>query len=77
MSYGRPERQTVSIGGQSARKVVLPMGIVTDERICGGAEYALGVHTFLQYLQKPELLELSPEEEDARRAAPKAEVAPA
>ncbi|MGI6239194.1 MAG: hypothetical protein ACOYI5_06160 [Christensenellales bacterium] len=77
LSYGRPERQVVSVGGQSARKVVLPLGIVTDERICGGAEYALGVHTFLQYLQKPELLELSPEEEDARRAAPKAGVAPA
>lgn len=69
LSFGRPERQTVLSGGQGVRKIVLPMGFVTDERICGGAEYAIAVHTFLNYLQHPELLELNPEEEEARKAA--------
>lgn len=69
LSLGKPERQTVTSGGQAVRRLMIPMGIVTDERICGGAEYAMGVHAFLQYLQHPELLELTPAEEDARRAS--------
>ena len=72
LSVGRPERQTVTVGGQLARRLVLPMGIVTDERIGGGAEYAQGVHCFLQYLQHPEVLEMTPEEEDQMNA-PQAE----
>lgn len=67
LSFGRPERQTVISGGQSVRKIALPLGFNTDERICGGAEYALAVHMFLNYLQHPELLELTPEEEEARK----------
>jgi len=63
MSVGKPERQLTSVGGNVARKLMLPMGIVTDERICGGADYALGVHRFLNYLKNPELLELTIEEE--------------
>jgi hypothetical protein len=69
LSFGRPERQTVLSGGQGVRKIVLPLGFNTDERICGGAEYAVAVHTFLNYLQHPELLEFTPEEEEARKAA--------
>lgn len=68
LSFGRPERQTVLSGGQGVRKLVLPMGFNTDERICGGAEYAIAVHAFLNYLQHPELLELTPEEEEARKS---------
>lgn len=68
LSLGKPERQTVTSGGQAVRRLMIPMGIVTDERICGGAEYAMGVHLFLQYLQHPELLELTPAEEEARKA---------
>ena len=68
LSLGKPERQTVTSGGQAMRRLMIPMGIVTDERICGGAEYAMGVHAFLQYLQHPELLELTPAEEEARKA---------
>lgn len=68
LSLGKPERQTVTSGGQAVRRLMIPMGIVTDERICGGAEYAMGVHAFLQYLQHPELLELTPAEEEARNA---------
>ena len=65
ISVGKPERQTVTVGGNAARKLMLPMGIVTDERICGGAEYAIGAHTLLNYLKNPELLELTLEEEAA------------
>jgi hypothetical protein len=70
LSFGRPERQVALSGGQSVRKLALPLGIVTDERIGGGAEYAVAVHTFLNYLQHPELLDLTPEEEkDAKDSA--------
>lgn len=64
MSVGKPERQLTSVGGNIARKLMLPMGIVTDERVCGGADYAQGVHRFLNYLKNPELLELTIEEEE-------------
>ncbi|MBQ4088358.1 MAG: hypothetical protein IJC56_00565 [Clostridia bacterium] len=67
MSVGKPERQTVTVGGNAARKLMLPLGFVTDERICGGAEYAIGVHTFLNYLKHPELLELTVEEEKSSK----------
>ena len=69
LSLGKPERQTITSGGKAMRKLMIPMGVVTDERICGGAEYAIGVHTMLQYLQHPELLELTPAEEEARKQA--------
>lgn len=67
MSLGKPERQTVTVGGNIARRLMLPMGFSTDERVCGGAEYAQGVHCFLNYLRNPELLELTVDEENARR----------
>lgn len=66
ISVGKPERQTVTVGGNAARRLMMPMGIVTDERVCGGAEYAQGAHTLLTYLKNPELLELTVEEEAAR-----------
>lgn len=65
MSLGKPERQLATVGGNIARKLMLPMGIVTDERVCGGADYALGMHRFLNYMKHPELLELTIEEEEA------------
>lgn len=67
MSLGKPERQTVTVGGNIARRLMLPMGFSTDERVCGGAEYAQGVHCFLNYLRNPELLERTVDEENARR----------
>lgn len=74
MSLGKPERQTVTVGGNIARKLMLPMGFVTDERVCGGAEYAQGVHCFLNYLHNPELLELTLEDENALRESKPAAV---
>ena len=67
MSVGKPERQLMTAGGNIARRMMVPLGFVTDERVCGGASYAQGAHCFLNYLKHPELLELTPEEE-ARRA---------
>ena len=68
MSVGKPERQFVSVGGNMARKMMVPLGFVTDERICGGASYAQGAHCMLNYMKHPELLELTPAEEDAAKA---------
>ena len=68
LSLGRPERQTVTAGGKTVRRLMVPMGVVTDERICGGAEYAQAAHTFLQYLQHPEYLELTPAQEQEQKA---------
>lgn len=63
MSLGKPERQVITSGGEVSRKMMLPLGFVTDERVCGGIDYAKGVHCFLNYLKRPELLELTIEEE--------------
>ena len=67
VSIGKQERHTVTVGGNASSKLMLPMGIVTDERVCGGAGYAQGAHTLLNYLNNPELLELKVEEEAARK----------
>ena len=65
MSIGKPERQVITTSGEVSRKPMLPLGFVTDERVCGGIDYAKGVHCFLNYLKHPELLELTIEEEKA------------
>ena len=68
MSIGKPERQVTTTSGKVSRKPMLPLGFVTDERVCGGIDYAKGVHCFLNYLKHPELLELTVEEEKALTA---------
>lgn len=68
MSIGKPERQVITTSGEVSRKPMLPLGFVTDERVCGGIDYAKGVHCFLNYLKHPELLELTIEEEKALTA---------
>lgn len=40
------------------KKSLLPMGIVIDERVCSGAEYALGFNYFEKLLKNPESLEV-------------------
>lgn len=40
------------------KKNLLPMGIVIDERVCTGSEYALGFNYFDKLLKNPESLEL-------------------
>lgn len=63
MSIGKPEHNLATSGGNVIRRPMLPLGFVTDERVCGGIDYARGVHRFLNYLKNPELLEMTVEEE--------------
>ena len=52
---GKPE---VAFGREPGkRKKALPLGIVMDERICTGVEYARFAVTLRQYLQHPQRLE--------------------
>lgn len=39
----------------------MPLGVVMDERICGGDEFAKAFSRMKQYLKKPELLESPPD----------------
>ena len=43
-------------------KKIMPLGIVMDERICTGHEYALFWQTLRRYLKHPELTENGAEE---------------
>ena len=38
-------------------KKMMPLGIVMDERICTGYEYAAFCNDFRKYIRRPELLE--------------------
>ena len=46
----------------SALPYIMPLGIVMDERICTGHEYALFWQTLRRYLKHPELTENGAEE---------------
>lgn len=61
IAMGKAERQPVYTKDGVKFKSVLPLGIVTDERICGGAAYAQGVDYFKRLLENPEQLEKRPE----------------
>lgn len=62
IAMGKFEKQlTVNSDGVST-KTVIPLGVTTDERICGGADYAKGFAAFKKYLIHPELLEERPAE---------------
>lgn len=47
------------------KKNVMPLGIVIDERICSGAEYAQGLALMEKYIKNPRLLE---KDEELKRA---------
>lgn len=58
LSLGRPERMvTANKEGKAIRQLMVPIGAVTDERVCGGASYAAAMRTLLKYLLNPESLE--------------------
>ena len=61
IAMGKIERQPVYGNNGVTFKNVIPLGIVTDERICGGAAYAQGMNYFKKLLLSPELLEKRPE----------------
>lgn len=61
ISIGSVER-TVALDaqGNAVRKRLLPMGVVTDERICEGATYARMLSIMSKLLNNPEQLEVPP-----------------
>lgn len=61
-SIGTPIRDFgVDASGKVIRKCTLPIGITADERVCGGAVYALLFAAMNKCLKHPELLETPPE----------------
>lgn len=62
VSLGKLERTLrPTSGGKVGYKYQLPLGIVTDERICGGASYARAFAEMRKYLNDPASMELPPE----------------
>ncbi len=65
LSLGRPERQVIANKeGKAVRQLMIPIGAVTDERVCGGADYAAGMRTLLKYMLNPKALETLEEAEE-------------
>lgn len=57
LALGSPEKQIDHTG---KTRVFLPLGAVTDERICPGAKYVQAFRSMQHYLMHPELLETPP-----------------
>ncbi len=60
----KEEKLKMDKDGNIYKKYVMPLGIVTDERICSGADYAHGLYIMEKYLKNPELLENKIEEKE-------------
>lgn len=57
-SMGKKEQQVkIDKENNITKKYVMPLGIVIDERICSGAEYARGLAVMERYINHPETLE--------------------
>ena len=64
LALGRPERQVIANKeGKAVRQLMVPVGAVTDERVCGGASYAVAMRTLLKYMLDPAALETLEEEQ--------------
>lgn len=61
IAMGKAERRPVPTKDGFTFKNELPLKVVTDERICGGASYAQGMHYFKKLIAHPEMLETKPE----------------
>lgn len=57
LSMGQTTKKVVKNGDGFAEKKVMPMKIVTDERIASGNYYGKCFREFLRYMANPELLE--------------------
>ena len=63
MGIGKKQRRLkISARGEAVTESCYPVGIVIDERIATGAQYALFFNIMKRYLKNPELLELAPDE---------------
>ena len=62
MAMGNTREDPVKRHGEIVFDKVIPIGLVMDERIGSGAQFALACKKLQHYLQNPELLEQPPEE---------------
>ncbi len=60
ITIGNMREVPVRKGDEVVFERSMPMGIVTDERICSGVYFSAVFHRFKQYLTNPELLEGPP-----------------
>ncbi|MBO2517011.1 MAG: hypothetical protein CW338_07030 [Clostridiales bacterium] len=62
IGVGCPERNITVENGVNVRHRTLPLGVVVDERMASGAEWARMMVTMNKYLKNPSLLETPPEQ---------------
>ena len=62
ISMGQPERRIEKNGETAEEKKIMPLGIVTDERIANGHYYGRCFRELNRYYKNPELLEVPPEQ---------------
>lgn len=61
MAMGNPEEKPVRRHGEIEFERVIPLGVVMDERIADGCQYAIAFKEMEKYFKNPELLEVPPE----------------
>ncbi len=61
MAMGNAREVPVRKRGEIEFVRTMPVGVVMDERICSGSQYAIAFKRFEQYLKDPYLLETPPE----------------
>ena len=75
ISMGQPEKRLEKNGETVEERKIMPLGIVTDERIANGHYYGRCFRELNRYYRNPELLETPPKEivrdPDVRKANPK------
>ena len=75
ISMGQPEKRIEKNGETVEERKIMPLGIVTDERIANGHYYGRCFRELNRYYKNPELLETPPEkvvkDPDVRKANPK------
>lgn len=75
ISMGQPEKRIEKNGETVEERKIMPLGIVTDERIANGHYYGRCFRELNRYYKNPELLETPPEkvvkDPDVHKANPK------
>ncbi|MGN0734879.1 MAG: hypothetical protein ACI4LP_03575 [Anaerovoracaceae bacterium] len=75
ISMGQPEKKIAKNGETVEETKIMPLGIVTDERIANGHYYGRCFRELNRYYRNPELLEVPPEhvvkDPDVKKSNPK------
>ena len=75
ISMGQPEKKVEKNGETVEERKIMPLGIVTDERIANGHYYGRCFRELNRYYRNPELLEVPPEQivkdPDVKKQKPK------